>query len=544
MILQALVIIFIALIAYWWANQGAFSALLHLTCVILAGAMTLAFWEPISVSLLGKLGDHTWSVVFLGLFAGFLLVFRVAFDRLVPGNLNFPQSINYVVGGTFGALAGLLTVGMLILGMGFTQSLSSLMEFYGVTRLAEERGQPFKSESLWVPAHEITTGFFGMLSAGSLSPVTATSLKKYYPDLANSALSLHRDSWGSGRGKTSVAPSAVQVGSFGYDPDFEWDSVGGATPEKGAFSLRLTFDVTAFDRGQGLTLSAAQAKLVGQSSRGGATVVMHPRKYAEEVAGGDRGTFDFDSIQNYATNPAGQQSADVDLIFPATGLDRVDFAMVKGLRLRLPQPTVVSIGEQVAAAESESRVAAMSSDGAPELSSSDLAEGNSLQPLQLGINQASGLTLVEDKKGNWVESGKGKYKKAGTFSVSRSQRINGFVQPPGTAIVRLDLTRGQATVDLEELRKLLPPGAPVRLVDAENRAYSATGYLWDMGTEVQIMYDPVGLVEKLKDFPGLSSGGTQKLWAIFVVPMGATLKQVRIGDSVVGAAELTTKGEN
>ena len=47
-----LIIGFVVLIAYWWANQGVFSALLHLIAVILAGAVALAVWEPLTTVLL------------------------------------------------------------------------------------------------------------------------------------------------------------------------------------------------------------------------------------------------------------------------------------------------------------------------------------------------------------------------------------------------------------------------------------------------------------------------------------------------------------
>ena len=44
----------IGLIAYWWANQGLFSAILHLLCVIVAGAVAFGVWEPLVYGLLLK----------------------------------------------------------------------------------------------------------------------------------------------------------------------------------------------------------------------------------------------------------------------------------------------------------------------------------------------------------------------------------------------------------------------------------------------------------------------------------------------------------
>ncbi|MHC4141812.1 MAG: hypothetical protein ACYSUF_08025 [Planctomycetota bacterium] len=44
-IFNILCIAMVLLIAYWWANQGIFSAIIHLLCVIIAGALALAFWR-------------------------------------------------------------------------------------------------------------------------------------------------------------------------------------------------------------------------------------------------------------------------------------------------------------------------------------------------------------------------------------------------------------------------------------------------------------------------------------------------------------------
>ena len=55
----------VLLIAYWWANQGFFSSLLHLICVIVAGTIALAVWEPVTVNLLlsgGMFDNYAWGV--------------------------------------------------------------------------------------------------------------------------------------------------------------------------------------------------------------------------------------------------------------------------------------------------------------------------------------------------------------------------------------------------------------------------------------------------------------------------------------------------
>ena len=56
MILSILIIIVIALAAFWWGNQGAFSGLLHMLCALVAGAVAFAAWEPLAYMLLNAGG--------------------------------------------------------------------------------------------------------------------------------------------------------------------------------------------------------------------------------------------------------------------------------------------------------------------------------------------------------------------------------------------------------------------------------------------------------------------------------------------------------
>ena len=58
------VILMVGLIAYWWGNQGLLSAILHLVCVVIAGAVAFAVWEPITVSFL--LRGKPWELLFDG----------------------------------------------------------------------------------------------------------------------------------------------------------------------------------------------------------------------------------------------------------------------------------------------------------------------------------------------------------------------------------------------------------------------------------------------------------------------------------------------
>ena len=105
MILSILTIIVIALAAFWWGNQGAFSALLHMLCALVAGAIGFAVWEPVAYTLLDAGGlpkfipQFAWG---LGLAVPFILAFvilRVLCDTLIKSNLTLPKGAELGIGG-------------------------------------------------------------------------------------------------------------------------------------------------------------------------------------------------------------------------------------------------------------------------------------------------------------------------------------------------------------------------------------------------------------------------------------------------------------
>ena len=54
MIINFIILGFVLFMAYWWGNQGVFSAVLHTAAVIIAGALAFATWEPICIGLAMK----------------------------------------------------------------------------------------------------------------------------------------------------------------------------------------------------------------------------------------------------------------------------------------------------------------------------------------------------------------------------------------------------------------------------------------------------------------------------------------------------------
>ncbi len=212
LLFNVIVIGLVILIGYWWANQGFLSALLHLACVVVAGAITLAIWEPLTTAILGGgfFDNYIWGIVLLGCFAIILAVTRALSDRIVPGNLHLPNWANMTFGFVCGALAGIITTGILIIGGGFFQTADAFL-YPGWGRDRDARAVIEREPKPWLPVAKWTIDFYEYTSLGSLYPnISNAPLAQQYPNLDRQA-SLIRDSYDEGKGQLSLAPEGADV---------------------------------------------------------------------------------------------------------------------------------------------------------------------------------------------------------------------------------------------------------------------------------------------------------------------------------------------
>ena len=85
MVINIVIIAVIALIVYWWANQGFLSSLLHLICVVTAAAISLAWWEPVVVD--NFLSKSWWSGLMPGTMLLITFIASIAILRAVSDKL-------------------------------------------------------------------------------------------------------------------------------------------------------------------------------------------------------------------------------------------------------------------------------------------------------------------------------------------------------------------------------------------------------------------------------------------------------------------------
>ncbi|MEY4104192.1 MAG: hypothetical protein RL461_1394 [Planctomycetota bacterium] len=532
----------IALIAYWWSAQGFFSSVQFFLCTLCAGALALAFWEPGAHLMLrgGFFDNYAWGLSLGGQFIIYLLLARVITERFIPSNMRFHPALDKLGGAVFGLGSGVLCIGMAGIACGFVQSTNEVMGFRGFVRDQAASAQPARLNSMAPLPNpmQVTETVYNTLGGrggmGAFRPFSALGLAKLQPNLADVAFGLHRDTWSSGVGRTAVAPSGVRLDGFWFDGAY-----AAADGQPGAYAVGVTFDATTYDGGEQFIMTGAQARLLSTRAR----AVAFPLQWTQDGAQAGRELFPFDDTANYVTSAPGTQSAKVVLVFPAGVFSgqTPDYVVLKGLRIRLPEPQAASMGSVLevdgGGASAAAPVDFSSAREVPE-GADGIDNVNSISPLQLNLNNIGTFVAYEGKKSNYLKQGDYEFPKGGFSTAAKSGAIKGFFAPDGTAIIRLNVTRGKAAVDLHELKRQFKD-KPLLLVDQNGRTFQPIGYFWQQKDKVRVRLDATKPITRLEDLPNVSSSGDQTLHLIFAPTLNAVIKGVQVGDAPVGSCSYT-----
>jgi hypothetical protein len=545
-IFNILVIGFIGLIAYWWANQGLFSATIHFVCVLCAGALAFATWEPIVGILMSQkwLQPYAVGVALLFPFSVYLFTLRLLADKLAPDNLNFPQVLNLTVGGVVGAVAAMLTVGIALIGVGHLHSSTEVLGVVGAARTNGAKGAPdLRASSLWLPVHKWTGDTYAWLSEGSMSPsFSTTTLASLHPNLGEQALGLARDTFDKrGRiARTYAGPNSIRIDKAILVSDY--------SPPRGApmraYVVDVHLDPEATTEGQGFAISASQLRLIGPRA-GTQTTVAYPIGWSQPNTGGGRTFYLFDDSKNYISGPAGTTTLDVTLVFPADKLGGAP-SFLQAMGLRLPFP---AIAQESSMADAMAMQSGGSGGGVDipatvaQISSGDLTINDSIMPANANMNNLGAMEVAPDT--NLLFKGLGDYESGG-FAGNKSVVVRGIWAPEGTRVVRLNLTRGSRNSidfwnDRSKAREEAGENAQLMLIDDLGRPYYPIGYIHAEKTgerRVSIRLEREGNYYKISSFPNLASSGADDLFALFTPAVGRTIVGVKLGDKWVARANM------
>jgi len=549
MILSVITLLVVLLIAYWWGNAGVFDALLHLLCVIVAGALAVALWEPVTVGFMldGGFGEYAWGVTLGGMFVLLLLICRLIVDAACPFRPKVSRMLDWSVGSLLGLCSGVLTMGLVLISIGHIASTRELLGYQGWIR-DPGSDAPKQSES-GAPATlmmNAAAGFYGWLSDASLAPIVGNaSLARWRPDIAADGGSLLRDSIEGGKGRLSTPSNGVSVVSAHYDPSFALKSGG-----SGAYAVLVSLKRPGYDKGAGFTMSASQARLIDGNT--GSSVFPAEFAQAEQSAGDSLVRYRFSGDGSYLGSTASSEESLACLLFPATGLKRSKdgplFLQIKGLRIQLPTPQT-DAAEMARAVSSGGKQVQIAADAdTPVVPASELRLDTGLQGAMIDRNGMPG-SLTEDN---------GKLTGGAATHITRGQNakgdVRGFFEPNGQRMVMLKCSRDTA-VDLfnvnrtrKDAEKVGMNGEPV-LVDDKNNIYAPCGYLWkdDVKNEFEIYLEPPEEGFTINRFRRAANSG--ELQIMYRIPNGVTIKLVVLRDPnksigegrVVGTANLTVE---
>jgi len=530
-IFNLIVLGLVGLIAYWWANEGLFSALIHMVCVITAGAVSLALWEPITMSMLsgGSFDNYAWGVVLIGVFAISLLILRVAADKIMPSNVNFPTWANFTFGGLSGAVAGVISIGICMIGSGFIQSTNELFGYRGTGRDENNKASIGKvGDPIWLDVAKLTAEFYGTLSVGTLKPdFSGAPLRQYNPRI-DELSTLVRDSFSGGKGQLSLLPTAAKVTSV-------------AKSEDGLIVVQVSFTSQAKDYGGQLSIASSQVRLISDATGTKKPKIQYPFSWKQEVADGTERVFIYDDVSHYATSVPGRQETGIKFAFDTKDAGFIPkFIQIRGTRLEIPKLDTTAILFAVA---KEYRGQQLSDEEIVEARDplgkniQHLVDSTSkIRRLRISTNGIPG-TIVYDEDLYFIEGSlTTKWTQRG---ISSALAIKGIRADEGTGIVQVDVTPGKSA-SFSDLISMLSENDPIELIDTNGRKYAPIGFYIGDGKRMQLTLTPSTPIQSVGELPlhVLTASRPKDMTLIFQVTLGEWVKELRVGDFTVGTCNV------
>lgn len=526
-ILNIIVVALVLLIAYWWMDQGFFSALLHLAAVIVAGALALAFWEPLAISVLlsgGGFDSYAMGLSLGGLFAIILLILRATSDSVIRSNIMIPTTPDKLLGATMGLCAGILTIGFTLSAIGLMQGPHEMMGYKGFARQRGQAGiMAATGPALWVPVDKWTTDFYEWLSISTMHPdIGGAPLKHYYPELYKMP-SLLRDNFNGGEGQVSMPSDAVDVTQL--------RKIDGSN----FWVVNTNFKSNARDFGRQLVLSSSQIRLVGEPDGTKKPSIIYPIMWLQPTPQSDQPwSFNFDDPTNYATSIPGRDEAQMGFIFEAPDGFKPNYMQVRGTRFDLPASSTV------AAAAASAMLAGTSAKDMRQLGQpidAVVEISDKVARFRANVNRIPGsMSLTEN---NRFESGFLRLPRRSETKTSRALQASRFAAPPGTQIVQVTISTSSPAWLGGQVQERVTPADEISLLDSMGHKYHPIGYYFLFGNEIEIKLDPQYGLRTVPELPQLSmSQPDQILTLVFQVTGGVKLTSLRVGHTLVGSMDV------
>lgn len=569
-------------IAYASMMRGFFSSFLNMICAVTAGAVAFGLWEPVSHMIMGmspKTGmfgfiyDSSFAIGLALPFAATFALLRLGVDRFLGANIQVGTLANQVGGAACGAVAGVVTAGMVILSIGFTRMGPDMGLGYARVDYGTQ-GNLKRGPSLWLPADRIVAGVYGSMSEASLR--TSTPLARMYPALDEVGAALRNTGSAKvrnlmdaadlkllGRYTLEGAPGAplteILEDSWSPKPQQPADLNGDPFPA----GSRIEGFVVNFGSGAKETfgqtvVGSPQVRLVAESEDY-ERIALHP---IAVICQGDAtdtrfGRFRFDQRDTFVGSVGGASDVRMgfDFVVPP-GFTPIGL-YVKNVRIDLedeegPKPTkFTSSAERDNAVKSGQIIGVnaatdLDTEEAKQVTAKRANAGEAASMEGIEVGTMLGLTIQRSSRGGLVVSDNNlitdgeqifdpkELKERG----ERNQEIRNFGVTPDTMVVKVDVSAGQASSLLGGAVQAAEQVVPPVLIDDKNQQFEAIGYIYQDKDKVVVRYTPGrpirGMAELDQARVGLSRARSdQKLQLIFRPSLGVNIKAFAFGTKVV-----------
>lgn len=572
MIMSLLGIAIVALVAYIWMTRGYFSAMLHMCCVLVAGAIAFGLWEPVSYFLLEKgsgnaaIRDSAWAIGLMLPFALSLAIIRPIVDKILPLNAQTESIFNFIGGGVCGTIAGVVTAGIVVIGLG---SFRMPSDFLGYQSLQiATNGSMKREQRLILPVDRIVAGFYGQLSETSLS--TSEPLGKWYPNLADVPAAL-RMTDGDGNNRNTIGPKDINMFSrytlgegrtSGSLADLLRDAWGGGSVQQ-VFDLDgaqypqnshiegfvLQFAPGAREKFGQIVVGNAQARLLVESASGD-RLDLFPIAIASRADAGSLmfGRFRLDSIVHLASPGAGADTRMAFEFIIPPGYSPLAL-YYKNIRLSL-----LPVVEKFDTVEARDQAILSGSLFGVQADTSVATTRPPARPVQqdprdFGIEMSNsiGWTIQKGSErglqldGNVVINGEAVFgareltDRGGGGPIAQALRVDRFRSTEEASIVKVDVGPSAALSLLGQSFATAQQVVPPYLYDTNGTRYEAVGYVYEDREIIKVRFTPGNPMRGISEIPtALSRSRTdQKLKLVFQVNVGVQINRFTMGDTVI-----------
>jgi uncharacterized membrane protein required for colicin V production len=584
---MALVAIIVVLAStYIWLTRGFFSAMVNMVCVIIAGAIAFGVVEPLAYMILDSapergfaslIRDASWAIALAVPFTLSVVALRLTVDKLLPHNTKVVSGADYAGGALCGAVAGVITAGVMVMTIGFLRVKTDFMGYQPVAYTGQGgvKGNLERNKDPLRPyVDEWTAGFYERLSLTSLRP--SRPLASYHPEFHELPGTL-RFNFEEGKSRNTFARKDFTVTHYYTVGDTErgtpmndltrdgWHKTSsqgvidldGKRMNQGylaGFIIRFNSSAREGGRNAQILATNAQLRLVSESRDGRSSVATHPIAVIaqEDASDPEMARFWYDADHVTATSLGGSATPSMAFEFPLPPGYRPVSLYVKGARYEPPREPQQAFGDSESAG-TQSRDLTIPTLAHGALNAADLDEshavtveigGRSTQrvitastalgfPIQKG--QEQGLkTEAVGRGGHAVVEGDQRLPVTRGGHVDQNLRIDRFASTPDTVIVQVDVALNQPTAINGDAFDAAGRENSLYLLDSNGIPYQAVGYVYEDSRMRHVRFTPGQPLKSADELPGLSPAlGDQKLKLIFRCSYGGSVEKLVVGKYVV-----------